>query len=112
MITVNNYIVEYDETLGAYKIQSAEAPVCPVCGQLLSGYDRRARHIIDSLGNVHWFSLRRLRCNNCKKLHLELPDFMRPISFNPLLATSSLLSAYFLPDYSSGLLSSLFSIKQ
>lgn len=78
MITVNNYIVEYDETLGAYKIQSAEAPVCPVCGQLLSGYDRRARHIIDSLGNVHWFSLRRLRCNNCKKLHLELPDFMRP----------------------------------
>jgi len=51
-------------------------PYCPDCGQLLSGYDTRARKAIDCAGVAHWYSLRRLKCLDCNKLHLELPDFM------------------------------------
>ena len=78
MVTATRYIVEYDDSRSAYKIRNMEAPVCPKCGLLLSGYDTRTRHVIDSSGAVYWFLLRRLRCNNCCKLHVELPDFMQP----------------------------------
>ncbi len=78
MIIATRYTTEYDEARGTYKIRNMEAPVCPDCGLLLSGYDTRARHVIDNSGEVRWFLLRRLRCNGCCKLHLELPDFMQP----------------------------------
>lgn len=78
MIIVVNYIVEYDENKDIYKIRNMDAPLCPDCGQLLSGYDTRKRHAVKSSGEVRWFRLRRLKCLKCKKLHLELPDFMTP----------------------------------
>lgn len=78
MITATRYTVEYDEARGAYKIRNMEAPLCPDCGRLMSGYDTRRRHVIDSSGVVFWFLLRRLHCSSCSKLHLELPDFMQP----------------------------------
>lgn len=34
-------------------MRSREAPFCPVCGTLLSGYDRRARHVIGASGKVY-----------------------------------------------------------
>lgn len=37
----------------------------------------RKRHVIDSSGTIYWFFLRRLWCQNCRRIHLELPDFMR-----------------------------------
>ena len=78
MIIAVNYTEEYDEKKDVYKIRNKEAPVCPDCGQLLSGYDTRRRHVVESSGAVRWFKLRRLKCTRCEKLHLELPDFMVP----------------------------------
>ena len=77
MIVATRFQVEHDEALGVYKIRNMEAPLCPVCGRLMSGYDTRRRHVIDSSGAVYWFLLRRLNCSHCNKLHLELPAFMQ-----------------------------------
>ena len=78
MVIVTRYTIGREADTKTYYIRSREAPLCPVCGTLLSGYDRRARHVIGASSKVYWFSLRRLRCPCCKRLHLEIPDFMRP----------------------------------
>lgn len=76
MIIATRYVIRQSDG-ATYQIRNLDAPLCPVCGLLLSGYDRRARHVIDASGSVYWFSLRRLRCPKCKRLHIELPDFMQ-----------------------------------
>lgn len=78
MIIATLYTVDYDEARDVYKIRNMESPFCPDCGMLLSGYDTRRRHVVESSGAVLWFKLRRLKCSSCNKLHLELPDFMVP----------------------------------
>ena len=78
MVIATRYTIGREADTEAYYICSREAPFCPVCGTLLSGYDRQTRHVIGASGKVYWFSLRRLRCPCCKRLHLEMPDFMRP----------------------------------
>jgi len=78
LIIATHYTEEYDEARGVYKIRNMETPLCPDCGQLLSGYDTRARHVVESSGRIRWFRLRRLKCHQCDALHLELPDFMEP----------------------------------
>jgi len=78
MIIATRYTVERVEGAEVFTIRNHDAPLCPLCGSLCSGYDTRSRHSIDGAGFVRWFALRRLRCPDCKKLHIELPDFMRP----------------------------------
>jgi hypothetical protein len=78
MIITTFYTVEHSTDGQSYIIKNKDAPICPDCGQLLSGYDRRRRHVIDDSGRVFWFWLRRLKCHHCNKLHIELPDFMAP----------------------------------
>lgn len=78
MIIATRFVVDFDTERGVFFIVNRDAPVCPDCGQLLSGYDGRRRHVINSSGEKLWFRLRRLRCLSCEKLHLELPDFMVP----------------------------------
>lgn len=77
MVTAVHYRVISLAGADEYCIQNHDAPLCPACGALLSGYDTRARHIISSEGRPVWFRLRRLRCPSCRRLHLEVPDFMR-----------------------------------
>ncbi len=78
VIVVEDYIKEYDEIVGVYRIKGTRPPVCPDCGRIMSGYDTRRRHAIDATGAPMWFLLRRLLCPGCGKLHLELPDSLRP----------------------------------
>ena len=78
MITATRYIVEQGKANGVYSIGNKDIPLCPDCGQKLSGYDSRLRHVIDGSGEVRWFLLRRLRCSTCRKIHLEIPDFIQP----------------------------------
>jgi hypothetical protein len=78
MIIATRYTLECAKDRQSYMIKNMDAPLCPDCGQLLSGYDRRCRHVIDEYGRVFWFQLRRLKCKPCNKLHTELPDFMAP----------------------------------
>jgi hypothetical protein len=78
MIIASRYRIEKDESADVYRVRNLDAPLCPSCGSLCSGYDTRSRHSIDGAGVVRWFALRRLLCPTCGKLHTELPDFMRP----------------------------------
>lgn len=78
MVITNHYVIKCDAARGTYRIVNKGPLLCPECGQALSGYDTRKRHVIDGSGAVYWFSLRRLRCSGCKKLHLEIPDFIQP----------------------------------
>lgn len=76
MIIAKRYTVMRCEGGEHFKIKNQNAPLCPVCSVLMSGYDTRLRHCIGVDGVPRWFKLRRLRCPSCRKLHLELPDFM------------------------------------
>ena len=76
-MTATRYMVEKLEGRDEYCILNRDAPLCPICGALLSGYDTRARHIVSGEGRSIWFRLRRLRCPVCCCLHLEVPDFVR-----------------------------------
>jgi len=53
---------------------------CPRCQAELAAYDRRKRQYQDENGDRHPLSIRRLRCQNpdCRRLHVELPDFLLP----------------------------------
>ena len=54
-----------------------ETLCCPICQGNLKHYDRRIRKAISS-EEVNRYSLRRLRCQACGKLHLELPNILLP----------------------------------
>ncbi|WP_423719511.1 DUF6431 domain-containing protein [Anaerotruncus rubiinfantis] len=54
-------------------------PICPSCGQKkMQLYGRRWRLVILPNGQKVHFSIRRLRCTRCLKIHHELPDFIIP----------------------------------
>lgn len=77
MIITKNYdVLELED--GRFKIKTKDAPYCPFCHTLASGYDTRLRHCIGNDGVSRWFVLRRLRCPSCKHIHLEIPDLMEP----------------------------------
>jgi len=51
---------------------------CPCCGGALKYRDRRQRKARNESGAWVIYRLRRLRCQDCGKLHTELPDFLLP----------------------------------
>lgn len=53
MIFTDKYTLEYDPHKDAHRVHSTEAPLCPSCGFLMSGYDNRRRKAIDSTGAVN-----------------------------------------------------------
>lgn len=63
---------------GLYYAKSEGTIFCPICGGRLKVRDSRRRQIISADGKVRVFSLRRLRCMSCGKLHEELPDLFLP----------------------------------
>lgn len=77
MVTATHYMVERELDGHIFRIRNLDKILCPDCGAPLSGYDTRLRHIVSEEGLPIWFRLRRLRCPCCRRLHLEMPDFMR-----------------------------------
>ena len=76
MIILEHYhIVSKDEI---YYVVSHEPRICPDCGAPLKVRDSKRRHLILAEGDVRIFLLRRLKCNTCGTLHLELPDIFVP----------------------------------
>lgn len=60
-------------------IKSKELSVCPDCQGILKVRDTKLRYVIrKETEEREVFRLRRLKCQGCKKLHTELPDFMHP----------------------------------
>lgn len=52
--------------------------LCPDCGNTLKVRDSKRRKVKDSKGNTLVFSLPRLYCVQCNKLHILLPDIIKP----------------------------------
>ena len=77
MIVVHHYAAKREKS-GSIFILNLDAPLCPSCGSLCSGYDTRVRRVICDDGSVEEYRLRRVRCGSCRSLHLELPDFILP----------------------------------
>lgn len=80
MISVTKILRKYkiiDETSYCV-IQGTETIPCPVCGERLYHYDSRKRSVRTDEESYYHFLLRRMRCAGCRKLHLELPDFLIP----------------------------------
>ena len=61
-----------------FSFTSRETPVCPHCGDELVYRDTCRRHYRLGGGRKVWFTIRRLKCPHCKKLHRELPDILAP----------------------------------
>ena len=78
MIIAYRYHVERVMDTEVFRIRNHDAPLCPDCGSLCSGYDTRSRRVIGDDGQTTIYRLRRVRCPVCDVLHIELPDFMRP----------------------------------
>lgn len=76
MIVSRNYkIKEHD---GMYYIVPSGVPGCPHCGGVMRIRDSKKRKLILSDGTVQTFVLRRYKCTECGRVHLELPDIMIP----------------------------------
>ena len=75
MIITHHYEVVFDDEKDVQN-QKQQAPLCPDCGILMSGYNSRRRSVIGSDGKSYEFLLRRLQCPSCKTLHIELPDII------------------------------------
>lgn len=62
----------------SFIVTGTETIPCPICQGELKHYDRRNRKAIDENGVQRTYCLRRLRCQRCKRLHIELPDLIIP----------------------------------
>lgn len=51
---------------------------CPNCRNPLSYYDTVRRTVLGAGRSVRRVYIRRLRCENCGRIHRELPDFIFP----------------------------------
>lgn len=54
--------------------ESREDPICPCCGAKLVYRDRRRRIMKEAGGERKDIMCRRLKCNNCQRITIELPD--------------------------------------
>ena len=79
MISISNYHLEYNTEEDVYYVYTVEIVICPVCGHPhLTLKGRRKRILIKPGDNKICLKIRRLRCENCNKIHHELPDTIVP----------------------------------
>jgi len=78
MIIVPKFELKYNEEKKTYTIISLAPCKCPLCGGAVYHRDHKSRDVKKLNGEVWHFSLRRLLCDNCMKLHTEIPDIIQP----------------------------------
>ena len=78
MIIVPKFELKYNEEKGIHTIISLTPCNCPLCGGAVYHRDHKGRDVKRMNGEVWHFNLRRLLCDNCKKLHTEIPDIIQP----------------------------------
>lgn len=59
-------------------VRSMEQIPCPCCGSELKVIGSRRRKSVRDSGKVMVLIIRRLRCNDCNRIHHELPDILVP----------------------------------
>ena len=76
MIVSREYKIKEQD--GIYYIVPSSVPACPQCGGQMRIRDSKKRKVILADGTVQTFLLRRHKCTECGRVHLELPDIMIP----------------------------------
>ncbi len=77
MVTISEYELRTSTKDGRIYVKNkGEAPVCPDCGRTLDYRDTRRRVYREGEGERRVIFVRRLYCRRCRKLHVELPDFL------------------------------------
>ena len=77
MIIIPDYYLKTSAKDGRIRvINRGKEPVCPSCGHVLKYRDERPRVYKREVGERNILFVRRLYCRYCKKLHVELPDFL------------------------------------
>jgi len=51
---------------------------CPICNAMLTEIGVRLRKVISPEGDKEVLQIRRMRCEECGKIHHELPDYLVP----------------------------------
>jgi len=77
MINITKYRTERREN-GKIYIISEEDSACPLCYGVIFVIGIRDRNLTDNSGTKEILVIRRLRCNDCRKIHHELPDMIVP----------------------------------
>lgn len=62
----------------AFFVRCAESIVSPCCGEKLVVIGSRLRKLVSGEGEMKRLVIRRLRCEQCRKIHHELPDCIVP----------------------------------
>ena len=78
MLIVPSFRLKYNSETGVHTVFVEGCHPCPLCEGILTYRDRRLRKSKDLVGGVRLFLLRRLLCENCRKLHTEIPDIIQP----------------------------------
>jgi hypothetical protein len=78
MVIVSSFKLKYNKKTGLYTVISAESTDCPLCNGFLNYRDNKKRQSKNLSGKKRILSLRRLKCEICGKLHIELPDIIQP----------------------------------
>lgn len=61
-----------------FYVRSREIPYCPHCGREMRVAGSRRRRVRRLDSEVVTLIIRRLRCDACRRIHHELPDFIVP----------------------------------
>jgi hypothetical protein len=61
-----------------FLVRGAERIPSPCCGKGMSVIGTRDRKSKERSGATRVYNIRRLRCDQCKRIHHELPDFLVP----------------------------------
>ena len=61
-----------------YVIKTDNENKCPDCMQTMKIIGSRKRIVKDIIGEQYVFSLRRMKCEKCNVIHIEIPDCIIP----------------------------------
>jgi len=78
MIIVPKFELKFNEETKIYTIVPLIPCKCPLCGGAVYHRDYKARDSKKLNGEIWHFILRRLLCDECEKLHTEIPDIIQP----------------------------------
>lgn len=78
MIIISDYELVENPLLEEFFVRSAEQNFCPCCGGPLKVIGSRKRKYLNDAGEGTVLVIRRLKCEQCRRIHHELPDILVP----------------------------------
>lgn len=78
IISIHDYKLEYNPKTKRFHVKSINIANCPVCNNRLQIIGSRRRGVIKYGGEKIPLMIRRCYCEQCNKIHHELPDIIIP----------------------------------